>query len=204
MSSAFANESSIDATAVLVSFATTPLLTKQGIDRARNYARTKLRNTENTDSRNTASQTDGNQNLLGLKFGEDAKRKPATPKPEPKSAYGGLKFGNVAKRISPQPEWQTSRASESNKTSREDNLKTQTPESPKESSLTHENQAIQKEGVAKKAPGKIRTSQKTYKPESNDLDKLELALKRYSDMYEKGLIEKDEYDALRKREMGLQ
>ena len=203
MLSAGATESSIDATAVLVSFATTPVLTKQGIDRARNYARTKLRTTGNTDSRNTAIQTIDNQNLLGLKFGEDAKRTPATPKPEPKSAYAGLKFGNAAKRISPKPEWQASRASESNKISKEDNKKMQTPQSPKESSLTHENQAIQKERTVEKTPSEIKNSQKAHKPESNDLDNLELTLKRYSDMYEKGLIEKDEYDALRKRAMGL-
>ena len=44
---------------------------------------------------------------------------------------------------------------------------------------------------------------KTLQVTTSSIDALEIALKRYQDMYEKGLIEKDEYDALRKRQLGL-
>jgi len=40
-------------------------------------------------------------------------------------------------------------------------------------------------------------------PHNRTPEKLEDALQRYADLFKKGLIEKDEYDALRKRELGL-
>jgi len=204
MISADATESSIDATVPLVSFAITPLLAKQGIDRARIFARVKLRDTSNSNNRDTSSKITNNQNLLGLRFGEEAKRTPATPSLETKNAYAKLKFGDAAKGTAPQHEWQDSRSSELNKIkSKEDNKKMQALLSQNELSLANENQAIKEEGRPEEAPNENEKPKETYKKQSNDLDELEITLKRYSDMHEKGLIEKDEYDALRKREMGL-
>ena len=112
-----------------------------------------------------------------------------------------MQFGAKAKAASPEPEWQQSTAPQSTKpvTPIEDEKLTSPVTEPLASKP--DSQFIGREDKTR------NTKEEVIRGVGNDdtssIDTLEVALKRYQEMHEKGLIEKDEYDALRKRELGL-
>lgn len=224
MGAAGASDSSIEATGLLLGFVITPVLAKQGIDSARIYAKTQLRidNTSNDrsvmdnissvvlqdqrksrteDGRDIQSVSDNSGGFIGLKFGDQAKGAPSEYKPYSQSPFADLQFGARAKAASPEPEWQQSTAPQSTKPVtpiEEENLTSPATEPP---TSTPETQFIGSKD--KTSNTKEEVIKGVISDETSSIDALEVALKRYQDMYEKGLIEKDEYDALRKRELGL-
>lgn len=185
-----------------------PFLAKIGIDQSRTYAKAVLRLNEPEDSR-LSSNNERRRGPLGLQFGDSAKadysnrlREKPQPfginfdRPEMKTSIDkrqafqnppNPRIKGVPDRSAPPPEWGFDGGYEL---------------------------AIQKNEARKINQPKVSQPQENQPEEKitrgiddtsdiKAIDNMELALKRYLDLYEKGLIEKDEYDALRKREMGI-
>ena len=224
MGAAGASDSSIEATGLLLGFVITPVLAKQGIDSARLYAKTQLRidSTSNDcsvmdnissvvlqdqrqsrteDRRNVQAVSDESGTFMGLKFGDKAKGAPSEYKSYSQPPFAGLQFGARAKAASPEPEWRQSTAPQSTKTGTPIEGKNRTPSTTEPLTSTLGSQSMVRANKLSNAQEEVPKQPKS--DETPSIDALEIALKRYQDMYEKGLIEKDEYDALRKRQLGL-
>lgn len=224
MGLAGASDSSIEAAGLLLGFVITPVLAKQGIDSARIYAKTRLRidSTSNDrsvmdnissailqDRRQSRTEDEGkfrsfsdeSGSFMGLKFGERAKGAPSEYKPYNQTPFAGLQFGARAKAASPKPEWRQSTAPQSTKTGTPIEEENQTLSTTEPLTSTTGSQSMGRENKLSNAKEDVLKRVKS--DETSSIDALEIALKRYQEMHEKGLIEKDEYDALRKRQLGL-
>jgi len=224
MGAAGASDSSIEATGLLLGFVITPVLAKQGIDSARIYAKTQLRidSTSNDcsvmdnissvvlqdqrqsrteDRRNVQAVSDESGTFMGLKFGDKAKGAPSEYKSYSQPPFAGLQFGARAKAASPEPEWRQSTAPQSTKTGTPIEEKNRTSSTTEPLTSTLGSQSMVRANKLSNAQEEVPKQPKS--DETPSIDALEIALKRYQGMYEKGLIEKDEYDALRKRQLGL-